>query len=112
MDLETLKKKKKEKRMTLKQISDISGVPKRTVDDIFCGNTKNPRIDTVQAIEHALGLNTITEEERAAGAVDSAKISVNADQMAWLDIYDRIVEKRGKETAAAFIEAFRNMLDL
>jgi transcriptional regulator with XRE-family HTH domain len=56
MDIEYLKKVKKEKRMTLQQISDLSCIPKRTVDGIFSGKTKNPRIDTMQAIERALGL--------------------------------------------------------
>jgi transcriptional regulator with XRE-family HTH domain len=56
MDIEGLKLLKKQKKMTLQQISDMSGIPKRTVDDIFSGKTKNPRIDTMQAIERALGL--------------------------------------------------------
>lgn len=45
MNLEVLKKAKKEKRMTLQEISDKSGIPKRTVDQIFSGKTTNPRID-------------------------------------------------------------------
>ena len=61
MDLELWKKVKKEKKMTLLQISQLSGIPKRTVDDIFAGVTKNPRVDTMQAIEKALGL----EKEKA-----------------------------------------------
>ncbi len=56
MDIEGLKQLKKEQKMTLQQISDLSGIPKRTVDDIFSGKTKNPRIDTMQAIERALGI--------------------------------------------------------
>ena len=60
MDIEYLKKVKKAKKMTLQEISDLSGIPKRTVDGIFSGKTKNPRIDTMQAIERALGI----EEEK------------------------------------------------
>lgn len=56
MDIEYLKQLKKSKKMTLQEISDVSGIPKRTVDGIFSGKTKNPRIDTMQAIERALGL--------------------------------------------------------
>ena len=62
MDIEYLKKVKKAKKMTLQEISDLSGIPKRTVDGIFSGKTKNPRIDTMQAIERALGI----EEEKTA----------------------------------------------
>ena len=57
MDIEHLKKIKKEKKMKLQEISDLSGIPKRTVDGIFSGKTKNPRIDTMQAIERALGID-------------------------------------------------------
>ena len=74
MDIANLKKVKKEKKMTLQQISDLSGIPKRTVDGIFSGKTKNPRVDTMQAIEKALGVipgenepafdRTPTEEEK------------------------------------------------
>ena len=56
MDLQTLKARKKELKITLQEISDLSGIPKRTVDDIFSGKTANPRVDTLQAIERALGL--------------------------------------------------------
>ena len=56
MDIEELKKIKKEKKLTLADISNLSGIPKRTVDDIFSGKTQNPRIDTMEAIEKALGI--------------------------------------------------------
>ena len=115
MDLTFYQKRRKELNLTYDKLTEISGVSKRMIAGFFGGDPKyaNPSMATLQAIERALGLdNTTTDEERAAGAVDSAKISVNADQMAWLEIYDEILKKRGKNTAAAFIEAFRNMLDL
>lgn len=71
MTIEELKKRKKELKMTLQEISDISGIPKRTVDDIFSGHTQNPRLDTVQAIARALGIDNektsseeLSEEEK------------------------------------------------
>ncbi len=57
MDTERLKKAKKEKKLTYEQLSQISGVPISTIYDIFRGVTSAPRIDTVQAIEKALGLS-------------------------------------------------------
>ena len=56
MDLAFLRARKKELKLTNDDISSISGIPKRTVEDIFRGKTENPRIDTMQAIERALGL--------------------------------------------------------
>ena len=63
MTIEALKQRKKELKMTLQEISDKSGIPKRTVDDIFRGYTKHPRIDTLQAIERALGISSEPKEE-------------------------------------------------
>ena len=53
MDILDLKKLKKTLKITNEEISARSGIPKRTIEDIFRGKTKNPRIDTMQAIERA-----------------------------------------------------------
>ena len=44
--------------ITYQQLSNTSGIPLNTLKNIFRGKTKNPRVDTMQAIERALGLNT------------------------------------------------------
>lgn len=62
MDIEKLKQIKKEKGFTFKKISSLSGVPLRTIEDMFAGRTK-PRIDTVEAIEKALGISRFSVEE-------------------------------------------------
>lgn len=57
MNLEQWKKKKKELNLTFDNLAEISNVPRRTIISIFSGNTPAPRVDTVEAIEKALGLN-------------------------------------------------------
>lgn len=54
--LEFYKTTKKRLKLTNKVICEISGLPRRTVEDFFSGASKNPRIDTVEAIERALGI--------------------------------------------------------
>lgn len=56
MDLIALRARKKELKLTNEDVANLSGIPKRTVEDIFRGKTEHPRIDTMQAIERALGL--------------------------------------------------------
>ena len=56
MDIENIKKIMKEKKMTQKILSDKTGVPLQTIKYIFTGRTQNPRIDTMEAIEKALGI--------------------------------------------------------
>lgn len=57
MNLELWKRVKKEKKLTIAHIAELANLPKGTVQNIFCGYIPNPRIDTVQAIERALGLD-------------------------------------------------------
>lgn len=54
--LEFYKAKKKELHLTNDKVSEISGLPKRTVEDFFAGISKDPRASTLEAIERALGI--------------------------------------------------------
>jgi len=46
---------KREKGLTNEELSDLSGVPKSTIDKITSGQTSNPNLETVRAIVRALG---------------------------------------------------------
>lgn len=46
---------KKKSGKTLKQISEESKVPLGTLNKLFSGQTKDPKLETVQAVVHALG---------------------------------------------------------
>ena len=72
MELAEIKAVLKERKITYTDLSKMSGVPLQTIQKIFAGITRHPRIDTMQAIEHALGLDEpvvswymLTEEENA-----------------------------------------------
>lgn len=98
MDIEYLKQVKKEKKMKLQEISDLSGIPKRTVDGIFSGKTKNPRIDTMQAIERALGLDDksekpiLSEEEKELIALISELTDEETQELT--SFVDYLISKR------------------
>lgn len=62
MDLELWKQIKKEKQLTISDIAKLSGIPKGSVQNIFCGYVPNPRIDTIEAIEKALGIGAQASE--------------------------------------------------
>lgn len=55
MWLDTLITLKKTSRKTIKQISDESGVPIGTLNKLFAGQTKDPKLDTIRSVVHALG---------------------------------------------------------
>lgn len=54
MKITEMKKRKKELRYTNALVAEKSGVPLGTVQKIFSGETKNPRVDTLEALERAL----------------------------------------------------------
>lgn len=55
--IETLKLLAKKQKITYEKLAEISNIPINTLKKIFSGKTANPRLDTVQAIESALGIN-------------------------------------------------------
>lgn len=56
MEIENIKNFMKENKITYEILSQMSGIPLNTLKNIFRGKTQNPRIDTMQAIEKALGI--------------------------------------------------------
>lgn len=57
MSISEIKSYLKDHKITYQELSDSSGIPLNTLKSIFRGRTPNPRIDTVRAIEKALGLD-------------------------------------------------------
>lgn len=75
MNLELWKKVKKEKQMTIEQIAKAANLPKGTVQNIFCGYVPNPRTDTVEAIERALGIYTSRKIEKDPVIQDEVELA-------------------------------------
>ena len=57
MDIQLIKDMLKEKNMNYIDLAEKSGISLNTIRKILAGITLNPRVDTVQAIYEALGLN-------------------------------------------------------
>ena len=106
MELTEWKKAKKQNGMTIADIAEKANLPKGTVQNIFAGYVPSPRIDTVQAIERALGIGRSewTEEEKALGIVESVKVSVNEREMRWIQILSELDQVKGKEFTDKIVE--------
>ncbi len=89
-NLQFYKNRKKQLKLTNQAISDLSGIPKRTVEDFFSGTSENPRIDTVEAIERALGLSEKNPSAERKGT--------------WINVYGHIA-------AGIPIEAIEDIVD-
>lgn len=75
MDIELWKKRKKELHWTHDDLARESGVSRRTIARIFAGkpNTPSPTLNTIEAIERALGIN-----EKSPAAQDAQPSYVDA----------------------------------
>ncbi len=56
MEIKEIKKELKKRKISYENLSSLSGVPLNTLKNIFSERTPHPRIDTMQAIERALGI--------------------------------------------------------
>lgn len=91
MDLELWKNVKRQKKLTIEDIAIKANLPKGSVQNIFAGYVPNPRIDTVQAIERALGINEKSPSEEGRKGK-------------WINVY-------GEIAAGIPIEAIEDILD-
>lgn len=57
MGIEYLNKVKKERGLTAKELSNLSGVPLSTLNKILSGQTTDPKFETLKAICNALGIS-------------------------------------------------------
>ena len=95
MNVEYWKTLKKEQKLTFDALSEKSKIPKRTLEDIFSGRTPNPRTDTVEAIERALGIN----EKSSPAEQESLKIpeALKPYQVAFYEGLDGLSEESMKD---------------
>lgn len=95
MDLELWKKRRKELGLRYEDLAAKSGVSKRSIEDIFRGYTTTPRIDTVEAIERALGIN----EKSSPAEQESMKVpdSLKPYQFAFYEGLDGLSDESMKD---------------
>ena len=77
-DVVEIKKIMKQKGITQVMIAEQTGVPLRTINEIFRGRTPNPRIDTVQAIYSVVGIK-VEQPTLAQQIVDTTLANLNID---------------------------------
>lgn len=97
MEIQEIKAYMKAKKITYDELSAKSGLSISTIKKIFSGISQYPRIDTMQAIEKALGIvqedtPTYTEEQRQLfGLIEQ----LTDDEVAELSNFvDFIISKR------------------
>lgn len=107
--IERLKKRKREIGVTFDELAEKTGLSRRAICALFSGKTENPRIDTVQAIESALGLTpTFTEEERALGLSENHLIAMSDKDRHRFHVLAFADEQLGED----FVDSQINLLEM
>lgn len=109
MDLKSYNEQKKQLGYTFKDLSQKTGLSVRNLIRVFNGEA-NPTASTIQAIEKALGLSPITDEEYQAGVREYAVRNITADEDDLLEDYRELGIKKGAEAQAAIRSVLKNML--
>ena len=108
MEIQATKAYLKANKITYEQLSERSGRPLNTLKNIFSERTRHPRIDTVQAIERALGLApTFTDEERALELSENHLIALSDDDRELINLFAEAEEKLGKNYTNAIKQMVR-----
>ncbi len=116
INVELWEERKKKLGYTFDELSEKSGIPKRTILGVFRKEVTTPRIDTVQAIEKALGLNTPslewTDEDKAAGVTFTSPYNnLSKEEVKWFELRSLIIEKQGEEYLNTVIEMLTTLMN-
>lgn len=98
MWLDKLKKMKAESGLTTKEIADKSGIPEPTLEKLFAGATKDPKLATMQHLVHFLGftLDDLSEEQKDVEVF-------SRDEHAHIKKY-RVLDEHGKDMVDTVLE--------
>lgn len=89
MNAEDLKRMKEERKLTTKQISELSGIPESTISRILSGQTDNPSFDTICSLVRAIGgsLDEFTGIQSSADAPESLVL---------VDLYEKMIDEKNR----------------
>ena len=93
MWLDVLKKMKKDSGKTAKEISEMTGIPKSTIDKLFSGQTKEPYLSMVRSIVYSLGytLDDLDDTQKSTTPAETGKDDANKQKL--MNNYDKMNEK-------------------
>ena len=99
IDLELWNTKRKQLGISLVKLAEMTDISISTIKDIFRGATTDPRIETVQRIEKALGLSNeepeYTEDEKELFDLIMQLTDEEAQEM--LSFLEYLISKRQKK---------------
>lgn len=99
MDVSLLNEERKRQKLSIAELASKANLPKGTVEKVLFGVVQNPRIDTMEAIEKALGISSRSEwsEEERAHGVGKHQVFLSEEDWQWLELRNDILQIKGQE---------------
>lgn len=110
MNAEKLNAIRKEKGLSIEELSNLANLPKSTVEKILFGVVKHPRIDTMQAIENALGLSTEWTAEEVKAGVGDHPVTLSQEEKEILALFDELERIKGTAYKNAILDLIRSVI--
>ena len=114
MEIQAIKKYMKDNHITYEELAQRSNLSISTIKKIFSGISQYPRIDTMQAIEAALCLNTrdisFTDEEKAVG-IGTHGTSLSDEEWEIIELFSELKRVKGEATARAIKTMIKSILN-
>lgn len=105
--LERLNQMKKYKGMTTEEISELSGIPRGTLNKLFAGQTKDPQLNTMRAVVHSLGYTlddlAPTEPKELHASLEVETRALNTEEKQLIHNY-RHINNEGQEKLLDYSE--------
>lgn len=102
MWLDKLRSMKEGSGMTTKEISKASGIPEPTLEKLFAGATKDPKLPTMQKLVHFFGYTLDDLDDLPVKPKKTASYSPEACKLA--DAYDKKLDRWGKRAVRELVE--------
>lgn len=111
MEVEKLNDERKRQGLSVAELAKKANLPQGTVEKVLFGIVKNPRIDTMQAIERALGLSEWSAEEKAEG-VGNHPTYLNEGETEWIELRSEILRVFGQDYLDALTSSLQKLTEI
>lgn len=91
MDIPEIKNYMKVNGITQKELAQKANIPLQTIRKIFAGYTAHPRIDTIQAIEKALGLDEASKYSHTSVKSNNLTNPLSKKETRLLDAFNALI---------------------
>ncbi len=110
MEAKQLNEERKKQKLSVAALAEKAQLPQGTVEKVLFGVVQNPRIDTMRAIERALGIGgqslEWTEEDKALG-VGNHPTYLSERERKWMELGSEVLRIKGE----AYYEMLEQMIE-